>query len=934
VKRKVKYASDFLDPSNQYPFFFVPSDAATIQKHGGLLVIGRENFVENYCDVPDVDYTFSDLLMAFGVDTGSPNLPNSKRGNTQYITVKGNSLKDRTLGSDGYSSYRRNYSGSLREVLNSWCSDFGYSFTWDIFSSSPQIIGIDLTKTVGGSKIDDIKELVDSIKIDDAKNNDAVVESTTESYSKEGSYKQSYISQYIKPAKTKNKASKKYVKKLFYNVPIEMITSDGKSILKGASTFGKAYVTREWAGRTKEDFINSVCIGKYNKEARLSYLWDKSNRAGASTKVRNSCLEALGYAGVSNFTDGSTAARNTFNAIVAEWTEQQIHDVITKFGDDFSLSFGYYNEERRGYWEAWDESVSEFIGRYYFKPIVDGELDSKGLVTKAAFENVTRMVAGDGEVRAYPFRKGRENQDAANFPWAKYVKAGESHVLQEVFPYLRSREVGSGANKGKSQQGMPTDANGQADFFIENSSGELILNPKYVPTNSDHYRSENTKYENGIWAFEREAKWGTTEEESRVFFQTVSGSNMAENFVPENIPLEGRALMIYQSLKSSANFNAEDDFLGAIGYEGLNNTNFTPVIIVGPNTNRFPPSKYQTKESRKGIRVGQNVSGVSLGGYTAVENANAIFTRNYFRSTFANFNEHVSHAISELGSGGDRSTENNTKGETLCEASTIEQLCGICGFEDESNRPYTGFPYWQYNRLIPDPSDPSGDKKLLIPSGTICEAFSVKRIGNEPSLSGWSSLRIVLPCQLDYVGYLEINYNSRQTIEGVSKVFGSPLPPKVNGEYINNTLGIRLIENNITNDADSSLFDDDQERILNIFVPDGFDPNTGLPTSKGITAEEYHNEIKKYFDSSNLGIDLPRQQFSFSIAGLNFSGIKGGGTDSLQSLLRPDKGWSSMAVTYSDSGITTNLSFETRPAVLANPQIFMKHLGPKLNTFR
>jgi hypothetical protein len=126
--------------------------------------------------------------MAFGVDTGSPNLPNSKRGNTQYITVKGNSLKDRTLGSDGYSSYRRNYSGSLREVLNSWCSDFGYSFTWDIFSSSPQIIGIDLTKTVGGSKIDDIKELVDSIKIDDAKNNDAVVESTTESYSKEGSY--------------------------------------------------------------------------------------------------------------------------------------------------------------------------------------------------------------------------------------------------------------------------------------------------------------------------------------------------------------------------------------------------------------------------------------------------------------------------------------------------------------------------------------------------------------------------------------------------------------------------------------------------------------------------------------------------------------------------------------------------------------------------
>lgn len=904
VKRKVKYASDFSDSANQYPFFFVPSDAHTIQKHGGLLVIGRENFVENNCDVPDVDYTFSDLLMAFGVDTGSLSLPNSKRGNTQYITVKNNSLKDRTLGSDGYSSYRRSYSGSLREVLNSWCSDFGYSFTWDIFSSSPQIIGIDLTKTVGGSKINDIKELVDSIKIDDVKNNDAVVESTTESYSKEGSYKQSYISQYLKPAKTKNKTSKKYVKKLFYNVPIEMITSDGREISQQNSTFNKEYTTREWGGRARRDFINSVCIGKYNKEARLSYLWNVAVSSGNSKRVKG-CFTALGYSDVDNLDS------DVKNAIIAEWTEDQVHDIITRFGEDFIMKLGYFNEQASSYWEGWDESVSDFIGKYYFKPIVDGELDEKGLVTKAAFENVTRMVAGNGEVRAYPFRKGKENQDAANFPWANHVKAGESHWLHLVFPYLRSREIGSGVNQGKSQQGMPTDDNGQADFFKENSSGQLTRNPKYNPS-SAHYQNENTTYENGIWAFERDSKWGTTQEEAEAFFTTESGSNMAENFVAKNIPLEGRALMIFQDYLKK---NNRDPMAAQI------DSNISPVLIVGP-----PPGK--------GIKVSANVGGTSINGYTAIENANAVFSRNYYPSTFANFNEHVSHSISDLGSGGNRGTENNTKGGTLCETSTIEELCGICGFEDESNKPYTGFPYWQYNKVIDDPNSEDVRDTLLIPSGTICEAFSIPKIGTEMNSARWRFLRIVLPCQLDYVGYLEINYNSRQTIEGVSKVFGSPLPPKVNGEYINNTLGIKLIENNITSDADSSLFDDDQERILNIFVPDGFDPNTGLPTSKGITAEKYHNEIKKYFDASNLGIDLPRQQFSFSIAGLNFSGIKGGGTDSLQSLLRPDKGWSSMAVTYSDSGITTNLSFETRPAVLANPQIFMKHLGPKLNTFR
>ena len=198
-------------------------------------------------------------------------------------------------------------------------------------------------------------------------------------------------------------------------------------------------------------------------------------------------------------------------------------------------------------------------------------------------------------------------------------------------------------------------------------------------------------------------------------------------------------------------------------------------------------------------------------------------------------------------------------------------------------------------------------------------------------------LKIVLPCQLYYRGYLETNYNSRQTIEGVSKVFGHPLPLEKlkNGtiqrtnKYKNSTLGIKLIENNITSDVDSSMYDvnDDQERILNIFVPNG------LTAFKDVTAESYHNEIKKYFDDNLLGVDLPREQYSFSLAGLNFSNVKGGGTLSLQDLIKPEKGWASMSISYDEKGITTNLVFQTRPSVLANPQIYMKHLGPKMNTF-
>jgi hypothetical protein len=183
---------------------------------------------------------------------------------------------------------------------------------------------------------------------------------------------------------------------------------------------------------------------------------------------------------------------------------------------------------------------------------------------------------------------------------------------------------------------------------------------------------------------------------------------------------------------------------------------------------------------------------------------------------------------------------------------------------------------------------------------------------------------------------LEVNYNSRQTIEGVNKVFGHPLPlEKLDGgrlqkldSYKNPTLGIKLIENNITNDADSSMYDpnDDQERILNIFVPNG------LTAFKDVTAESYHNEIKKYFDANTMGVSLPKEQYSFSVAGLNFGEVEAGG-ESLKSFIKPEKGWSSMGISYDEKGITTSFVFETRPATLANPQLYMKHLGPKMNVF-
>ncbi|HAI39969.1 MAG TPA: hypothetical protein DCM40_18665, partial [Maribacter sp.] len=208
VRRSIDHATpiDALATSTNAHYFFVPSDKDKFKKHGGAMIMGRENFVENSCDIPDVDYTFNDLLEAF------------KAGFISLKSIDGEpSLKDKSYEND-YSPYRRDYSGTLREVLGNWCADFGYTFTWNIYSEEPQIVGISLTTKI--DTLQQIKDKVDGIK--DADSDKAIVETTTESYSKEGTYKKSYISQYVKGAKVKQKNQRKYAVKNFFNIPLEL----------------------------------------------------------------------------------------------------------------------------------------------------------------------------------------------------------------------------------------------------------------------------------------------------------------------------------------------------------------------------------------------------------------------------------------------------------------------------------------------------------------------------------------------------------------------------------------------------------------------------------------------------------------------------------------------------------------------------------------
>jgi hypothetical protein len=88
---------------------------------GSAIVLGEEDFADSSCDIPETYYYFNNLTSL---------LPFKFSGAPKDSTIKGS------------------YEGTLREVLNNWCSDFGYDYYWDF--SSDTLIFYDVSRGITG----------------------------------------------------------------------------------------------------------------------------------------------------------------------------------------------------------------------------------------------------------------------------------------------------------------------------------------------------------------------------------------------------------------------------------------------------------------------------------------------------------------------------------------------------------------------------------------------------------------------------------------------------------------------------------------------------------------------------------------------------------------------------------------------------------------
>jgi len=279
-------------------------------KKGGYMILGIEQFVEGICDIPDVAYNFTSLLN--GIRSAG-------------IVING--LADLNP------NYFQNYTGTLREVLSNWCSDFGYTFFWDFTSNTIQ--GLDLKVPV--INVNNVYQQIKS-------NSQVPVESINFSKTLMGTYDQSLISYYLKPSRSKNNTLTRYQKVTWTCIKL------------------KDVVNSEFAsGRDAESFGVSAALQKFYPSARSLYnfYYLGGGLPGIGNEYNQKLALAMGLKSLGLTMPGAAAIFD------AGYSNKVFQDALIRFPAGYFHVY-LYSRDLESRWEGFEVGVADgFIGRFY-----------------------------------------------------------------------------------------------------------------------------------------------------------------------------------------------------------------------------------------------------------------------------------------------------------------------------------------------------------------------------------------------------------------------------------------------------------------------------------------------------------------------------------------------------------------------------------------
>lgn len=275
---------------------------------GGFIILGKEALPESNCEIPKVDYNFSELCAAL-TDFG---------------------IRHELSSYDLNPLYRQEYVGTLREVLNNWASDFSFEFYWE----DGVLKAIDLRRPIN---LDTIQSFVD--------NSQFVTESSYKE-SLENSYTQTVVARYLKASSSREYSNTFHYKKAADPIFLSHILKNGTC-----------------AGRAGNVLLISVALARIDPALREAYL---ANMAAIYNDFRP--LEALGFRnhapeGVPIWLEG------TAKATVVERSQFCLQQSSPAFNsckpENFAVCVGLFREDIKQKVQNWDTEAADFIGKYY-----------------------------------------------------------------------------------------------------------------------------------------------------------------------------------------------------------------------------------------------------------------------------------------------------------------------------------------------------------------------------------------------------------------------------------------------------------------------------------------------------------------------------------------------------------------------------------------
>lgn len=326
--------------------------------NGGFLIIGTEDATEERCgDLANVSYNFNQLLASLRL-----------RG----MSFEGAFPK---ATKDADYIYKQNYIGSLREVMQQWCSDLGYDF----YCQGKSFIGISLNKALNITPVVDIADPTTQFGSQFAVNQNTAILSYKTQSSLSNTYKQSVITANNRPRQSKvhSKSPKRYVGLLPLH-PVDFNRHSLSTVIRhdafGAGFFDVAWNNNFEVGssdrlktlpelddRTYGDIDISIALSRYDETLRDIYCQDRA-LFGDTEDIRNSNFKALGMIPLVELLDEDKAM-----AIESIVPSAGGGDEVSNLCLDkryYRVFIGYYYPQFKADIVAWEQEAASAMYKY------------------------------------------------------------------------------------------------------------------------------------------------------------------------------------------------------------------------------------------------------------------------------------------------------------------------------------------------------------------------------------------------------------------------------------------------------------------------------------------------------------------------------------------------------------------------------------------